>query len=99
MLTGREVLDVLYYIIRFRFRFMSFTTEMIKKCILAYLGVSHIHNILVSLHTLNNIEAITVQHFGLRIARNHQDDVTGDTVLQGLDLMAEKHANNTTKMF
>lgn len=71
---------------------------MIKKCILEYLGVSHIHNVLVSLHTLNDIEAITVQHFGLCIARNHQDDITSDAVLQRLDLMAEKQANNAKKI-
>lgn len=54
-----------------------------------YLGFSHIHNVLVSLHTLHDIEAITVQHLGLCIARDHQEDITSDAVLQGLDLMAE----------
>lgn len=55
-----------------------------------YLGFGHIHNVLVSLRTLHDIEAITVQHLGLCIARNHQDDVTSVAVLQGRDLMAER---------
>lgn len=56
---------------------------------MAYLGVGHIYDVLVSLRTLYDIEAITVQNLGLRIARNHQDDITSVAVLQGPDLMAE----------
>lgn len=63
------------------------TVRMLRKA-QAYLGVSHIHNVLVSLHTLHDVEAVTVQYFGLRIARNHQEDITSDAVLQGFDLMA-----------
>lgn len=63
---------------------------------LAYLGVSHIHNVLVSLDALHDIEAVTVQHLGLRVAGNYQDDITCDAVLQRLDLMAED-AQQTTQ--
>lgn len=54
-----------------------------------YLGVGHIHDVLVSLYTLHDVEAVAVQHLGLCAARHHQDDITSDAVLQGLDLMAE----------
>lgn len=54
-----------------------------------HLGVGHIHNVLVSFDTLHDVEAIPVQHLGLCISRSHQDDVTSDAVLQGLDLVAE----------
>ena len=60
-----------------------------------YLGVGHIHNVLVSLYTLHDIEAITVQHFGLCVARNYQDDITSHAVLEGLDLMAEGSQTHT----
>lgn len=56
--------------------------------LLTHLGVGHIHNVLVSLDTLHDVEAVPVQHFGLRVSRSHQDDVAGDAVLQGLDLVA-----------
>ena len=60
-----------------------------------YLGVGHIHNVLVSLYTLHDIEAITVQHFGQCVARNYQDDITSHAVLEGLDLMAEGSQTHT----
>ena len=42
-----------------------YKAKLVNNTTLAYLGVSHIHNILIALHTLHNIEAIAVQHFGL----------------------------------
>lgn len=58
-----------------------------------YLGVGHIHNVLVSFYALHDIEAISIHHLGLCIPRNHQDDITCDAVLQGLDLMAKEDIN------
>lgn len=54
-----------------------------------HLGVGHIHNVLVSFDALHDVEAVPVQHLGLCISRSHQDDVTSDAVLQGLDLVAD----------
>lgn len=54
-----------------------------------HLGVGHIHNVLVSFDALHDVEAVPVQHLGLCVPRSHQDDVTSDAVLQGLDLVAE----------
>lgn len=58
-----------------------------------YLGVSHVHDVLVSLGTLHNREPVSVQHLGLGIPRDHQDDITSDAVLQGPDLVAERGHN------
>lgn len=63
----------------------------------SHLGVGHVHNVLVSLDALHDVEAVAVQHLGLSAARHHQDDVTGDTVLQGLDLVARGKHTHTHK--
>lgn len=38
-------------------------------------------------------EPVSVQHLGLGIPRDHQDDITSDAVLQGPDLVAERGHN------
>ena len=53
-----------------------------------YLGVGHVHNVLISLHTLHDVEAVSVQDLGLGVPRHHQQHVTGDAVLESLDLVA-----------
>ena len=59
-----------------------------RATIAAYLGVDHVHDVLISLGALHHVEAVPVQDLGLSVARDHQQHVAGDAVLQGLDLVA-----------
>ena len=55
---------------------------------LSYLGVDHVHDVLVPLGTLHDVEAVPVQDLGLGVARDNQQHVSCNAVLQGLDLVA-----------
>ena len=60
----------------------------------AHLGVGHVHDVLVPLHTLHHVEAVPVQDLGLGVSGHHQDHVTRVAVLQGPDLMTVRDILN-----
>lgn len=61
-----------------------------KKSDFTYLGVCHIHDILVSFYAFHNWETISVKNFCLRVTRDNQNDISCATVLQRFDLVTEK---------
>ena len=59
-----------------------------EQATIAYLGVDHVHDVLISFGALHHVEAIAVKDLGLGVARDHEQHVACDAVLQGLDRVA-----------
>ena len=55
-----------------------------------YLGTSHIHNVWISLCTLQFFKTISVHHFGSWIGSNNEYHFSGSTILKLFQVMADE---------